>query len=263
MINICPLFSGSSGNSTYIEINGTGILLDAGVSMKKILTALERIGKSGRDVSALLITHEHIDHILSLGALARRLRIPVYATVNTWRSMIKSVGKIDKSQIKPVYEDQDETIEKLRFKAFRIPHDAAQPVGYTFSDGEKKLTVATDIGEMNDKLFLSLSGSDGILLEANHDIGMLLSGSYPYPLKQRIRGKFGHLSNDEAAATCARLVTLGTKTILLGHLSAENNRPETALMAVGDSIERTGAEIGRDVFLDVIKREQERELQTI
>lgn len=263
MINICPLFSGSSGNSTYIEANGTGVLLDAGVSMKKILMALERIGKSGRDLSALLITHEHSDHILSLGALARKYKIPVYATVNTWRAMIKHVGKIDKSQIKPVYEGKPVKIGDLRFLAFPIPHDAAQPVGYTFSDGEKKLTVATDIGEMNDKLFLSLSGSDGVLLEANHDIQMLLTGSYPYPLKNRIRGKYGHLSNDEAAATCARLVTLGTKTILLGHLSAENNTPETAFSAVSGSITGTGAEIGKDVFLDVILREQERELQTI
>ena len=263
MINICPLFSGSSGNSTYIEVNKTGILLDAGVSMKKIVTALERIGKSGHDLSALLITHEHIDHILSLGALARRFKIPVYATVNTWRSMIKSVGKIDKSQIKPVFEGKTEKIDNLEFTAFEIPHDAAVPVGYTFSDGEKKLTVATDLGEMNEKLFLSLSGSDGILLEANHDTEMLLTGSYPYPLKKRIKGKFGHLSNDEAAATCARLVTLGTKTILLGHLSAENNRPETAFETVSGSIKGAGAEIGKDVFLDVILREQERELQTI
>ena len=112
-------------------------------------------------------------------------------------------------------------------------------------------------------LFLSLSGSDGVLLEANHDIDMLLGGEYPYPLKKRKRGKFGHLSNDEAAATCARLVTLGTKTILLGHLSAENNTPEAALKTVSGSISGTGARVGKDVFLDVILREQERELQTI
>ena len=116
---------------------------------------------------------------------------------------------------------------------------------------------------MNDKVFLSLSGSDGILLEANHDIDMLLGGAYPYPLKMRIRGKYGHLSNDEAAATCARLVTLGTKTILLGHLSAENNTPETAFETVSDSIRGTGLKVGQDVYLDVILRGQERKLQTI
>ena len=263
MISICPLYSGSSGNSTYIEVNNTGILLDAGVPLKNIISALERIGKSGDCLSALLITHEHIDHIKSLGAVARKFNIPVYATVNTWRSMIKSVGRIDKSLIKPVYEGKTETIGDLSFTAFEIPHDAAEPVGYVFSDGDKKLTVATDIGEMNDKVFLSLSGSDGILLEANHDIDMLLGGAYPYPLKMRIRGKYGHLSNDEAAATCARLVTLGTKTILLGHLSAENNTPETAFETVSDSICGTGLKVGQDVYLDVILRGQERKLQTI
>lgn len=261
MIRVCSLFSGSSGNCTYIETEDTGILLDCGVSMKRILSELERIGRGSQNVKALFITHEHSDHIQSAGPIARAFKIPVYATRGTWRAMFGGIGKIDKSLIRVIDEGTSEFVGDLEVTPFRIYHDAAQPVAYNFKCGGKKLTVATDIGKMDEAIFLSLSGSDAVILEANHDIKMLENGSYPYSLKQRIRGKFGHLSNDEAAVTCARLAALGTKTFLLGHLSEENNRPEIALRAVQSSVEKHCGKTGASVA--VLERGEKGELITV
>lgn len=261
MIRVCSLFSGSSGNCTYIETDGTGILLDCGVSMKRIVAELERIGRDSQNVKALFITHEHSDHIQSAGPIARSFKIPVYATQGTWRAMQNGIGKIDKDLIRVVDEGTSEIVGDLEITPFKIYHDAAQPVAYTFQNSGKKLTVATDIGKMDDKIFFSLSGSDAILLEANHDIKMLENGSYPYSLKQRIKGKFGHLSNDDAAITCARLAALGTRTFLLGHLSEENNRPDIALKAVQSSVTKHCGDIGASFA--VLERGKKGELITV
>lgn len=260
MIKVCPLFSGSKGNSTYIEINGNGVLLDAGVSFSRISQKLDAAGISPLQVKAILITHEHSDHIRGAGVAARKLGVPVYATIPTWYSMKKTLGKIEKNNILPVTPGKEEEICGICFKAFEIPHDASAPVGYNFFDGSKKFTVATDLGEMSEKLFLSLSGSDGIILESNHDVKMLLNGGYPYHLKMRIHGKLGHLSNDEAASVCARLASLGTKTILLGHLSEENNKPEIALAQTADMLCKDGVRLDEDVILRVLGQNHKTEI---
>lgn len=254
MIEICALFSGSSGNCTYIEADNTALLLDAGMSMKRIFAEIDRIGKSIEKIKAIFVTHEHSDHIRGLGPLARRLNVPVYATKNTWRAMYRGIGAIDKKNIMPVEFGKTIEIDNITVNAFGIPHDAAQPCGYSFSGGCRRITVATDMGEMHEDIFNIMSGSDGVLLESNHDIGMLMNGCYPYHLKQRIRGKNGHLSNDDASEVAARLVHTGTKTLLLGHLSAENNRPEIALASSILAIEKTGVKVGKDVKLEVLER---------
>ena len=261
MIKICSLFSGSSGNSTYIETDTAGVLLDCGVSMKRILSELERIGKKREDIKALFITHEHIDHIMSVGPIARGWKIPVYATAGTWRAMYRGLGQIDKSLIRIAEEGKKVSVGDLEITPFAIYHDAAQPVAYCFESGGKKLTVITDIGKMDDKIFISLSGSDAVLLEANHDIKMLENGRYPYSLKKRIRGMYGHLSNEEAALTCARLAALGTKTFLLGHLSEENNTAQIALETVRSTIENSCSK-GSFVF-EVLERGKHGELITV
>ncbi len=251
MLKVCSFFSGSSGNCTYIESESGAILIDAGVSMKKIFEKLSRISRKPQFIKAIFVTHEHIDHILSVGSIARKLSIPVYATKNTWRAMYKSIGKIEKDFIKPVEYDEGIDIDDITVSAFKIPHDAADPVGYKIKCGNSNFAVATDIGEMNDSIFLALSGCGGVLLESNHDVNMLLNGSYPYNLKQRIRGKFGHLSNEEAAITCSRLVSSGVSKILLGHLSEENNTPEIALDSARCSILKCGVKIPEDVYITV------------
>ena len=261
MIKFCPLFSGSSGNCTYIEYEKNGVLLDCGVSMKKIVAELERIGRYPENLKAVFVTHEHIDHILSVGAIARKFKVPVYATQGTWRAMSSGVGIIDKQQIKFVEEGKPVVVGKLNITPFSIPHDAAQPVAYFFQSDGRKLAVATDIGRMNERIFMSLSGSDAVIIEANHDIRMLEGGNYPYKLKQRIMGEYGHISNDEAAAVCARLAALGTKTFFLGHISEENNTPAIALKTVIDSVSETCPTDG--LKFGVLQRGRQGELITV
>ena len=251
MLKVCSFFSGSSGNCTYVESERGALLIDAGVSMKRIFERLSEIDREPSFIKAMFVTHEHSDHILSVGAIARKLKIPGYATKNTWRAMYKGLGKIEKEFIKPVETGEEIIIEDIKVNAFKIPHDAAEPVGYTFSCEGKKLAIATDIGEMNEEIFLALSGSETVLLESNHDVDMLLHGNYPYTLKKRIRGKCGHLSNEEAAAVCARLAMVGTKKILLAHLSEENNKPEKAFDTAKECLCRCGAKIGQDIYLEI------------
>ena len=247
MPEIYPLYSGSSGNAIYIEHDGKGLLVDAGVSGKKVLEAL---GDNADRVEGILVTHEHSDHISSVGTIARKLKIPVYATQKTLSGI--ALGKLGDALIKPVTSSKDFEAAGMNVTPFSIPHDAADPVGYSFSDGSDKVTIATDIGTMNEQLFMHLAKSRQILLESNHDVKMLLTGAYPLWLKQRIRGKLGHLSNEEAAATCARLIGLGTTSIYLGHLSRENNVPSMAYDITAAAIEKCGAVIGRDVLLKVV-----------
>lgn len=247
MPSIYPLFSGSSGNCTYIENNNQGLLVDAGVSGKRIFEAL---GESKSKVKALLITHEHSDHISGVSVVARQLKIPVYATEKTWAS--EKIKGLKEEYINIIEPGEEISVAGMQVTPFLIPHDAAAPVGYNFFDEKEKVTVATDIGQMSEKLFLSLAGSKRILLESNHDIKMLQNGEYPLWLKKRIGGARGHLSNDDAAATCARLIGTGTAEIFLGHLSLENNLPSIAYNMSAAAIEKSGAILGKDVLLKVV-----------
>ena len=252
MISLTPLFSGSSGNCTLVESATGAVLVDAGVSGRRIETALEEKGKSMQSVSAILITHEHNDHILSAGTLSRKYHLPVYASRGTWETMHSTIGTV--YTIRSFTEGVRFALAGMEVEAFSLPHDAAEPVGYNFYADTQKITVATDIGKMDEGLFLYLAGSDTILLESNYDTKMLQNGRYPYSLKQRIAGEYGHLSNGEAAAICARLVSLGTKRIILGHLSAENNTPSLAYAAAKEQIEACGVHVDTDMQLAVAAR---------
>ncbi len=254
MAKIQPLFSGSSGNAVLIESRAHSLLVDAGVSGKRIVTALEENRKSPNALEGILITHEHIDHIQSAGILSRRYHIPIFANAATWEAMLPTVGEIAPAMRRIIEPGEEMTVGDITVTPFSIPHDAACPVGYTFFAEEQKLTVATDIGKMSEKLFLHLSGSEEILLESNYDIVMLQKGGYPYALKQRILGENGHLSNKEAAAVCARLASLGTKRIILGHLSKENNTPHLAYDIAKLHIENCGLRVGEDIRLSVAPR---------
>jgi len=230
------------------------LLIDAGVSGKRIVSALEENRKSPSMLEGILITHEHIDHIHSAGSLSRRYHIPIYANAATWKAMLPTIGEVSPGLCKILEPEEECTVGDIVVRPFSIPHDAACPVGYNFFTENTKLTVATDIGKMSEKLFLQFTGSEEILLEANYDIVMLKKGSYPYPLKQRILGDHGHLSNKEAAAVCARLASLGTKRIVLGHLSKENNTPALAYDVCRLHIENCGLRVGEDIRLSVAKR---------
>lgn len=233
-MRMCSIASGSSGNCIYVGSDATHLLIDAGISGKRTEEGLKELGLSGRDLDGILITHEHSDHISGLKVLARKYEIPLYATRGTIDaiSKMKNVGDIDPELWVEVREDQRFTLKDLTINPLRISHDAAQPVAYRISYGSRRVAVCTDLGEYNDYTVECLKGLDAILLEANHDVNMLQVGPYPYPLKQRILGKRGHLSNENSGRLLCRILHDGLKYISLGHLSQENNLPELAYEAV-------------------------------
>ncbi|MBS7297785.1 MAG: MBL fold metallo-hydrolase [Eubacteriales bacterium] len=245
------LISGSSGNCSLLSYRNTNILVDCGMSGKRLDELLSELNLSGIDLDAILVTHEHIDHISGIGVASRKYNLPIYATEQTHLAM--NIGRIADENIKIIEPDRPFEIGFVTADAFSIPHDAADPVGYRFYCGKDKFSVATDIGTMTDELFDSISGSKAVILEANHDIDMLLNGSYSEPLKRRILGNFGHMSNELSAKTALALVNRGTTQIMLSHLSDENNTPELAYKTVSERLEDGGVK-DSDVQLIVANR---------
>ena len=256
MITLVSLFSGSSGNAIYVTNNNTKILVDAGLSGKRIEEALFSIGEDIRDIQAILISHEHMDHIMGAGVLARRFGIPVYANKRTWDNMYGVLKNIKPECIRVFNTGDNFCIGDIEIHTFRTPHDAVEPVGFSFLHKGKKITIATDMGHMNSTLLSCLEGCDMILIESNHDIEMLKMGRYPWPLKKRILGDTGHLCNDTAAQVVAYLAKRGTKKFLLGHLSKENNFPELAFETVRNALLEKSIIAGRDVYLGVAHRDR-------
>jgi len=258
MIKLVSLFSGSSGNAILISGKETKILVDAGLSGAKIENALRSIGENICEIQAILISHEHMDHIMGAGVLARRYGIPIYANRNTWEAMgnIINTRKIRPECIRFFKTGDVFGIGDLEIHTFNTPHDAVEPVGFNFFCSGRKVTIATDMGHMNEKLLSNLEGSDMILIESNHDIEMLKTGRYPWPLKRRIMGDRGHLCNDVAARVVAHLAAQGTRKFLLGHLSKENNFPELAFETVKNALMERSIIVGRDVYLGVAMRDR-------
>ena len=233
-MRFCSIASGSSGNCIYVGSECAHVLVDIGISGKKMEQGLNSLDLTGRDIDGILITHEHSDHIKGLGVIARKYGIPIYATGGTVDAMLRcgSLGKIPEGIFREIREDQAFEIKDLRINPFTIPHDAAQPVGYRLECGESSVGIATDLGKYNDYIIENLHNLDAILLEANHDIRMLQVGKYPYYLKQRILGDRGHLSNENAGRLLCRLLHDNMKAVFLGHLSRENNYEELAYETV-------------------------------
>ena len=238
MLKICSLYSGSSGNCIFVENGSTRLLVDCGVSGKKIEQALCSIGVDIKTINAILLTHEHSDHTSSVGIVHRKCGADIFANTETLEASVGCFGKVDESSIKAF--DGTFCIGDICVTPFSIPHDAANPVGYTFSDGIHKASLATDIGHMTDTVMKNISGSRVVLLEANHDVDMLLSGPYPYELKKRILSDFGHLSNENAGLTCTKLLDSGCEDIILGHLSGHNNHPDLCYVTVRSVLEDKG-----------------------
>lgn len=252
MIRFISLISGSSGNAAYVSDGKTNLLIDCGSSGKKIEAALKAIDVLPESINALLITHEHSDHIQGAGVMARKYGLPIFATVPTHKAM--SIGKINDEQRMEVTPQKCFEIGTIAVTPFSIPHDAADPVGYSFFAGQEKVSLATDIGHMTDEIKNQLYGSSMVILESNHNVEMLRMGPYPYPLQQRILSDIGHLSNENAAITALDLVNHGTRHIMLGHLSVHNNLPEIAVMETYNRLTNAGVEVGKDVTLQVADR---------
>lgn len=234
MLELCAVASGSSGNCICVGDDNTHVLIDAGISGKRIENGLHEFDLKANEMQGILVTHEHSDHIAGIGVLARRYGIPIYSTRGTIEAIkrSKSVGEIDESLFQVITPGKRFSIGDLIFKPLSISHDAADPVAYKVSNENKSVAVITDLGNYNQALVDELQGLDALLLEANHDIKMLQMGPYPYPLKQRILGDRGHLSNERSGQLLSDLLHDNFGTVLLGHLSKENNYEELAYEAV-------------------------------
>lgn len=246
-MELLSIASGSSGNCYYAGNEHTHLLIDAGISGKKIETALNAIGLKPSELHGILVTHEHIDHIKGLGVLARKYGIPIFTTEGTIVGIraTSSVGQIDDSLFHIIEPDRPFLINDISVDASSIWHDALDPVCYSIKDGAKKISIATDMGNFDDYIVDKLKDSDIMVIESNHDIRMLEAGGYPYVLKRRILGDRGHLSNERSGQLIYRLLNNHIKGILLGHLSKENNFEELAYETV--KLELQGNEFTDDV----------------
>ncbi len=238
MVRFLSLVSGSSGNSSLITDGNTTLLIDCGISGKKLKERLEEAEMTPESIDAVLITHEHSDHTKGIGVIARRYNLPVFATEKTL--FHTDLGKTDPSLINIIKANETFDIGSIQVHPFPIPHDAADPVGFSFIAEGEKYTLATDIGFMPDNLFCELCGSKQIILESNHDVEMLKIGDYPFYLKERILSQRGHLSNEITAQTAVMLAKAGTENIMLAHLSRENNTPEIAEITTLNALCKNG-----------------------
>lgn len=240
------LASGSSGNCFYLETPKQRLLVDAGLSGKKITSLLAEIDRKPEDLDAILVTHEHKDHIHGVGVLARKYHLDIYANEATWQAMDSMVGKIDTAQ-KHVFEmGTIKTLGDLDIASFGVSHDAVAPQFYRFMKDGKSFAMLTDTGYVSDRMVGELMDSDAYLIESNHDIEILRAGLYPWRLKQRILSDKGHLSNEDGAEAMIRMLGNKTKKIYLGHLSKENNIKELAHMTMVNQLAQADLAVGTD-----------------
>ncbi len=236
MLKFCSLYSGSTGNSLFVESDNVKLLVDSGVSAKKVEDGLNSIGINITDIDAILVTHEHTDHIQSLGTISKKFNIPVYANSKTWDAMPLQKDKISDNNIHFFNNEEHFEIGDFVIHPFSIPHDAANPCGFSFECDKNKFSIATDLGHMTNNVISNLEGSSFLCLEANYDPEVLKCSKYPYLLKTRIAGPNGHLSNKLAGQTISHLINSGLNKVVLGHLSKENNFPELALHTVYEEL---------------------------
>lgn len=265
-MRLLSIASGSSGNCIYIGSGDSHILVDAGISGKRIESGLNENGLTTKDVQGILITHEHSDHVSGLGVLARKYGIPMYGTPETLEALQynSALGNIPEGLFRPVHADREFQIEDLTVHPFSIPHDARNPVAYRVSSRRHAVAVATDMGDFDDYIISNLSGLDAVLLEANHDVNMLQTGKYPYPLKRRILSDRGHLSNETSGKLLVKILHDNLKYIFLGHLSRENNYEELAYETVCLEISMgSGRYSGKDFPIQVARRDRPSALVTV
>lgn len=255
LLELCTLASGSSGNCTLVTDGHTHILIDAGISARRICRSLRDLGLEPSELSGVLITHEHTDHICGLATLTKQLRLPVYASRGTARQLCYRIAFLDEL-VRPFRPGGRFALGELEVGTFSTPHDTAESAGYTVSDGAHKAAVVTDLGYVTEDVRSGIRGVDLLVCEANHDEEWVRSGPYPYFLKERILGDRGHLSNEAGAALALEAVEGGACSVVLAHLSHENNTPGRAYGTVSAVLERSGAVPGRDVILEVAPRSE-------
>jgi phosphoribosyl 1,2-cyclic phosphodiesterase len=235
-LSLCMLASGSKGNSIYISDGQTSILLDAGLSGVEIERRLKIAGHCPENISAIVVSHEHSDHIKGVGILSRRYKLPVYMSRETRKGSQHIVGNLPETVL--FHCGNTFQINTLTIRPFSLSHDAADPAGFIVSNGDIKIGIATDLGIATSMVKSHLKDCKALILEANHDPDMLINGPYPWPLKQRVRGKTGHLSNNDSGVLLKELLHEKLTHVILAHLSQTNNTPEKALSEVGLALQQ-------------------------
>ena len=262
MLELCTLASGSSGNSLLVSDGRTHILVDAGISCRRITNSLKALGVDPRELTGVLITHEHTDHMAGLATLTKQLRLPVYASRGTGRQLCYRIAFLE-GLFHPVTPGEGFSVGGIAVESFSTPHDAAESTGFALSAGGRKAAVVTDLGYVTPEVLKGIRGADLLVCEANHDVEWLQSGPYPYYLKARILGDRGHLSNEAGAELAWTAVEGGARTVVLAHLSHENNTPARAHAVVRGVLERRGAAVGWDVALEVAPRSEKSRRYTV
>ncbi len=265
-MRLCSIASGSNGNCIYVGDDSTHLLVDTGISKKRVEQGLLELDVKGEKLDGILITHEHIDHIQGLGVFCRRYGVPVYATKGTIEGIKKcnSLGKLPEGILHEINVNERFRLGSLFIRPFAISHDAREPSGFRIEGGGSSVAVATDLGTYDAYIVENLKNLDAIVLEANHDIHMLEVGPYPYPLKQRVMGAMGHLSNELSGRLLCDILHDGLKAVVLGHLSKENNYAKLAYetvkleVSLGDNPYR-----GEDIPIIVAKRDTVSDIITL
>ncbi len=266
MMRLCSIASGSSGNCIYVGDEDTHLLVDAGISKKRVEEGLHTLRVTGEKLSGILVTHEHIDHIQGLGVFSRKYKIPIYGTKGTLEGIrcCHTLGKLPEGILHEIRVDEAFTLGGMKVCPFAISHDAREPSGYRIENEEKSVAVATDLGKYDGYTVEHLKNLNALVLEANHDIHMLEVGPYPYPLKKRVMGDQGHLSNELSGRLLCDILHDNLQYVVLGHLSKENNYEELAYETVklevsyGDNPYR-----GEDIPMMVAKRDKVSEIITL
>ncbi|MBP1971300.1 phosphoribosyl 1,2-cyclic phosphodiesterase [Virgibacillus natechei] len=242
-IRFSVLASGSTGNAFYIESKKERILVDAGLSGKKIDQLFNGIQVDPSNLTGILVTHEHTDHIKGLGIIARKYNLPIYANEKTWKAMEGSIGKLSLDQKFHFGMGETKTFSDMDIESFGVSHDAAEPMFFTFRHDGKKVALVTDVGYVSEHIKKTVEGANAYIFEANHDVGMLRMGRYPWNVKRRILGDSGHVSNEDAGYALADIIGNETKRIYLAHLSQDNNMKDLARMSVDSLLQERGIKI--------------------
>ena len=238
-MRVAVLGSGSAGNAVVVESQGRSLLIDAGFSCRRLEQRLESLGHAASEVGALLLTHEHRDHCAGADVFLRRYDLPVYATEGTLRHA--GLSRDAAAQAHNIRSGEPFETHGFRIEPFNIPHDAEEPVGFVVEDPSgQRLGLASDMGSRSQLAWGRLKDLDILILETNHDLQMLRTGPYPWALKQRVAGRFGHLSNHEAADGLPDLLSPRLSTLVLYHLSQTNNLPALASETIGERLDREG-----------------------
>ncbi|MCR8996170.1 MBL fold metallo-hydrolase [Brevibacillus laterosporus] len=243
------LASGSTGNSIYVGTERTSLLIDVGLTGKQTEACLEEVGVKPSDLQAILVTHEHSDHIKGVGVMARRYGIPIYTTQKTWGELDKLIGTIPEGQKQLFEVGQTMEFGDITVESFGISHDAVEPMGFCMHADNKKLSIATDLGYVSDRIKEVIRGADAYIFEANHDVDMLRMSQYPWSIKRRILSDVGHLSNEMAGEALTDILGGRAERVFLAHLSKENNMMDLAKLTVKNILEEKGLHVGNDVHL--------------